>query len=221
VLRQNGEEFLLIDPGSPGRSASAARAASDYLHYRRGGKFSYCCATGTGRERLGALRTLFDNGLVGTLVAPEYATLEADSIGIEPMPWSESPNASTIGGFRLTPLGMGFDALDGLLVSSHSGLRVLISGENGWKADARLAAMEEVEDVDVLYVGPTRAVGPSHLLLRRARPKLIVLGGGTEMEAGLTERLLSSGYPFVFTKYGAVIVELEGNAITWRQWKRS
>jgi len=221
ALEQSGDEPVLIDPGSPGLSSSASRAASDYLYFRRREKFSYCCATGVSKERLGALKTLFHSGLIGKLLAPEYATFEADSIGIEPLPWPKCPSDTTIGGFRLTPLGISSDALDGLLVSSPSGLEVLISGEDGWKADARLASMEEVEDVDVLYIGPTRGVGPSHLLLRRSRPKLIVFGGGTEMEAGLTERLISTGYPFVHTRYGAVIVEQEGNAITWRQWKRS
>jgi ComEC/Rec2-related protein len=219
VLEQPGSQFSVIDPGAPGRSRAAYHVADAYMRFRRGHVFHSLLATSTSKYRMGAAGLLTDEDLVTETIAPSSAgrMLEKESSSFAP--WREGGVAALGSRFRAVPLGVNPSELDGLLIESRGGIRVLVSGEGDWKADARLSSRSDMGTVDVLYVGPSRTTGPSHLLLRRTRPNLIVLGDSRKMESGLVERLLSSGYKVACTERGAAIIECRGRTIIWWQWQ--
>jgi ComEC/Rec2-related protein len=219
VLEPPGKRLSVIDLGAPGRSRSAFRAAASYLRFRRFHKYHHLLATSTSKYRSGALDLMADEDLVISVTVPQMGAHTNGQRGSPPTIWQEGVGVELGERFRAIPLGAGPNELDGLLIESEGGIRMLVSGENGWKADTRLATRSDVSPVDVLYVGPSRTTGPSHLLLRRVRPGLIVLGDSRRLESGLVDRLLASGYRVACTELGAVIVECRGRTVTWRQWQ--
>lgn len=217
VLESQDRNLTVIDPGAPGMARSAFYAATDYLRFRRTESFDQCLTTSSGSHRAGAAGALAAEGLAHRLIGP--ATAFGDSV--EPSTpthcWTAVASPIISSGFKLIPLGTVTNDLDGLLIEAPNGIRALLLGEQGWQADERLASMPIVEDIEIIYVGPRRSVGPSHLLLRRARPKLVVVGGDDVLEPGALGRLSASGCTVLETTRGAVVLEFNPYEVTWRQ----
>ncbi|MBN1423543.1 ComEC/Rec2 family competence protein [Candidatus Fermentibacteria bacterium] len=211
--------FGVIDPGAVGQPEWAARVVNDHLRFRCIDHVDLVAATSGRPARHGSVDTLVHDHSAARVVLPAAGMDRNWTDHVES--WFGDRPVELARGFRLTPLGGGADRLDGLLINSAGGLRVLIAGDGGWQADAQCATHAAVESTDVLYMGPWRDLAPSHLLLRRAKPRLVVIGGGTAGERDLLRDISHAGFHAVATSRGAVTVERSGGTIWWRQNGRS
>ncbi|MCU0611948.1 MAG: ComEC family competence protein [Candidatus Eisenbacteria bacterium] len=208
----------ILDPGA-GRPATAARVACDHLRFRRFDGARLVGATSGRAARSAAVDTLLQMLAAAQTVVPTGSETSTDS-GVAMSVWSDMPSLALGDRCTLTPLGAGGHSLDGLLIRWACGLRVLVAGDGGWRSDAQCATWAAVESTDVLYIGPSRDMAPSHLLLRRAKPRLVVVGGGTPGEEDLLRDLAHAGYRVAATSQGAVTVECDAGRISWRQHGR-
>jgi len=206
----------LLETGS-GRPDGAARAAWDHLRFRRVDDVELVGASSIRSARSASVDTLRQSIRPTRVVLPSAAQSQTTA---KPTEWSEATSAGVGTRFSLEPLGLGPASLDGLMIQSAGGLRVLIAGDGGWRADAQCATSPAVESIDVLYIGPWRDMAPSHLLLRRARPRLVVIGGGTTGEEDLVRDLTHAGFRVASTRQGAVTVECAAGQVRWRQHGR-
>ncbi len=215
IVLEARTSWAVLDPGSSSPGDRAARVASDHLRFRCAKRLDLVGATSTDEARSAGIEALVASWGPPVVALPEgWARLRERAY----LSWSSSPQVGRDSGFRLEPVEPGTRSLQGLVARSAGGMKVMVAGDGGWRADAASAGSALVESTDVLYVGPARNLAPSPLLLRRAQPRLIVLGGGTSGEEELARDLVSAGYRVARTSEGAVTVECLHDEIRWRQY---
>ena len=217
VLESKSGDMLFIDPGSNVSRNNALAVVTDFLHFRNSEPVADIGLTSCSYTRSGTVQLLHENGLIHTLFAPSDYIADSTCVSIT-HGWDDIHRFHN---FRIRTFKKTDQALDGIMVESPSGLRFLVLGEWGWISDTRLAGEISHGSTDIVYSGPARNHGPSHLLLRKARPKIIIAGGTGSLEQGAHDRTAGMGIKLMETMDGAVIIEDSGSYATIRQIKRS
>jgi len=217
VLESKSGDMLFIDPGSSQTRKNALAAVSDYKRFRNQNAPVDIGVTSCSYTRAGTIPLLREDGHIRRLFTPAECVPDTACIPIQ----HDWKNMIKFHDFRLEVFNGNGRSVDGVLIESPSGLRFLIVGEWGWLADTRLAGESSVGGIDILYTGPGRDHGPSHLLLRKVRPGIVIAGGTGSLESGAHDRIAKMGIELFETSFGAVIIEDSGSHATIRQIKRS